>query len=172
MTQAPTERERERENGFRITGVTPGTTELVLTAGDITRHIPVTVLEPLNLFPTIPPFTRNGVTVTNNENGTIVIDGTATAGSSWYGDIELEAGRYKAEGCFISWSLFIRFRNPAGTYILSGNGTFTLTEKTTITVHLLINQGQPENPPVTLTPKLTRIGDAAADETIDGPDII
>lgn len=132
----------------------------------------MTVLEPPNLLPTIPTFTRNGVTVTNPGDGTLVINGTATAATRWDEDIELDAGRYKAEGCFISWRLFIRFRNPAGTYILSGNGTFTLTEKTPITVHLLINQGQPENPPVTLTPKLTRIGDATADETIDVPDIM
>ena len=147
-----------------VTGLNTGQTDLNINAGEVSATVPVTVLEPVNLFPDIPTFTKNGVSVTNNGDGTLIIAGTATAGVGEYRDIELDAGRYKTEGCFSSWSVYIRFRNQAGQWILQGNGTFTLAERTVITMHLLVNQGYPGTQPVTLAPKLTRIGDATGDD--------
>ena len=121
--------------------------------------MPVTVPDPLNLFPDITTFTRNGVTVTNNGDGTLIISGTANTRVDEYRDIELDAGRYRTEGCLGSWNLFIRFRNPAGQWLVQGNGTFTLAERTVITMHLLIKQGYPGTQRFKLAPKLTRIGD-------------
>ena len=148
--------------GISLTALTAGNTLVTVSCTglpSVAATVPVTVPDPLNLFPDIASFTRNGVTVTNNGDGTLAISGTATTGVGEYLDFELDAGRYRTEGCLGSWNLFIRFRNPAGQWLVQGNGTFTLAERTAITMQLLVSQGYPGTRPVTLTPRLTRIGD-------------
>lgn len=67
-----------------ITGIKPGSTSLKLTAGKVTKTIPVTV-KSRNLL-SYGPATGNGLTATVNGDGSLHVTGTAThqwAGLSW-----------------------------------------------------------------------------------------
>ena len=67
-----------------ITGIKPGSTSLKLTAGKITKTVPVTVLS-RNLL-AYGPASGNGLTATVNSDGSLHVTGTATGqwmGVSW-----------------------------------------------------------------------------------------
>ena len=67
-----------------ITGIKPGSTSLKLTAGKITKTVPITVLS-RNLL-SYGPASGNGLTVTVNSDGSLHVTGTATGqwkGVSW-----------------------------------------------------------------------------------------
>lgn len=69
---------------LNITGVKPGSTSLKLTAGKVTKTVPITVLS-RNLL-SYGPASGNGLTATVNSDGSLHITGTATrqwAGLSW-----------------------------------------------------------------------------------------
>lgn len=67
-----------------ITGIKPGSTSLKLTAGKITKTVPITVLS-RNLL-SYGPAEGNGLTATVNNDGSLHVTGTASrrwAGLSW-----------------------------------------------------------------------------------------
>ena len=67
-----------------ITGIKPGSTSLKLTAGKITKTVPITVLS-RNLL-AYGPASGNGLTATVNSDGSLHVTGTATGqwmGVSW-----------------------------------------------------------------------------------------
>jgi hypothetical protein len=67
-----------------ITGIKPGSTSLKLTAGKITKTVPITVLS-RNLL-SYGPAEGNGLTATVNSDGSLHVTGTATGqwrGLSW-----------------------------------------------------------------------------------------
>ena len=67
-----------------ITGIKPGATSLKLTAGKITKTVPITVLS-RNLL-SYGPASGNGLTATVNTDGSLHVTGTATRqwrGVSW-----------------------------------------------------------------------------------------
>lgn len=67
-----------------ITGIKPGSTSLKLTAGKITKTVPITVLS-RNLL-AYGPASANGLTATVNSDGSLHVTGTASrqwAGLSW-----------------------------------------------------------------------------------------
>lgn len=67
-----------------ITGIKPGSTSLKLTAGKITKTVPITVLS-RNLL-SYGPAEGNGLTATVNTDGSLHVTGTATrrwSGLSW-----------------------------------------------------------------------------------------
>lgn len=67
-----------------ITGIKPGSTSLKLTAGKITKTVPITVLS-RNLL-SYGPAEGNGLTVTVNTDGSLHVTGTAArqwAGLRW-----------------------------------------------------------------------------------------
>lgn len=69
---------------LNITGVKPGSTSLELTAGKITKTVPITVLS-RNLL-SYGPTSGNGLTATVNSDGSLHVTGTASrqwAGLSW-----------------------------------------------------------------------------------------
>lgn len=67
--------------GINITGVKPGSTSLKLTAGTVTKTVPVTVLS-RNLL-SYGPASGNGLTATVNTDGSLHVTGTATR--QWHG---------------------------------------------------------------------------------------
>lgn len=71
-------------DALSITGIKPGSTSLKLTAGKITKTVPVTVLS-RNLL-AYGPASSNGLTATVNSDGSLHVTGTATGqwmGVSW-----------------------------------------------------------------------------------------
>lgn len=67
-----------------ITGIKPGSTSLKLTAGKITKTVPITVLS-RNLL-SYGPAEGNGLTATVNNDGSLHVKGTSTkqwAGLAW-----------------------------------------------------------------------------------------
>ncbi len=67
-----------------ITGIKPGSTSLKLTAGTITKTVPVTV-KSINLL-SYGPASGSGLTATVNSDGSLHVTGTASrqwAGLSW-----------------------------------------------------------------------------------------
>lgn len=69
---------------LNITGVKPGSTSLKLTAGKVTKTVPITVLS-RNLL-SYGPASGNGLTATVNSDGSLHVTGTASrqwAGLSW-----------------------------------------------------------------------------------------
>ena len=67
-----------------ITGIKPGSTSLELTAGKITKTVPITVLS-RNLL-SYGPAEGSGLTATVNSDGSLHVTGTATGqwrGLSW-----------------------------------------------------------------------------------------
>lgn len=69
---------------LNITGVKPGSTSLKLTAGTVTKNVPVTV-KSRNLL-SYGPAEGNGLTATVNSDGSLHVTGTATGqwrGVSW-----------------------------------------------------------------------------------------
>ena len=66
---------------LNITGVKPGSTSLKLTAGKVTKTVPVTV-KSRNLL-SYGPAEGNGLTATVNTDGSLHVTGTATG--QWRG---------------------------------------------------------------------------------------
>lgn len=67
-----------------ITGIKPGSTSLKLTAGKITKTVPITVLS--RNLPSYGPASGNGLTATVNTDGSLHVTGAAArqwAGLGW-----------------------------------------------------------------------------------------
>ena len=98
------------------------------------------LLDVINLFPTQ---TLNGITFTNNGDGTVTVNGTATANAFYTKTMTLKAGTYTLSGCPNGGG-----DNKYALQILGlsdwddGDGyTFTLTEETVITIRIMIYSG-------------------------------
>lgn len=79
-----------------VTALTAGTTSLTITAGGVTKTIPVTVKP--NYLAEIPEGTRNGVTLKREGTGVTITGQTPTQFTAWEVDFTLEAGRYLLDG--------------------------------------------------------------------------
>lgn len=77
---------------LNITGVKPGSTSLKLTAGKITKTVPITV-KSSNLL-SYGPASGNGLTATVNSDGSLHVTGTATR--QWRGVCGSSRARYRA----------------------------------------------------------------------------
>lgn len=64
-----------------ITGIKPGSTSLKLTAGKITKTVPITVLS-RNLL-SYGPAEGNGLTATVNTDGSLHVTGAAARSMAW-----------------------------------------------------------------------------------------
>lgn len=109
-----------------ITGIKPGSTSLKLTAGTITKTVPITVLS-RNLL-SYGPAEGNGLTATVNTDGSLHVTGTATGqwrGLSWTFPCPVQ-GTVKLKGSTTqkvdSWdSLTCSVHVDAGTYTLDAS---------------------------------------------------
>ena len=92
--------------------------------------------------------TSNGVTFTVNDDGTITVNGTATAGA-WLnvsGPLVLPAGNYILSGCPSGGAYsttYVLSSNPAADY--GNTKAFTLTEETEIVVNIGVYAGYTAN---------------------------
>ena len=79
-----TENTKTQWGGVSVEALSTGNTEIILTAGGVTRKIPVTVLS-RNLL-SYGPAEGNGLTATVNSDGSLHVKGTSTkqwAGLAW-----------------------------------------------------------------------------------------
>lgn len=112
-----------------ITGIKPGSTSLELTAGKITKTVPVTVLS-RNLL-AYGPASGNGLTATVNSDGSLHVTGTATGqwmGVSWtfpctvQGNVILSRPT-SIDGLTVSVKCLDADGGQLGTQINTGNAT-------------------------------------------------
>lgn len=110
-----------------ITGIKPGSTSLKLTAGKITKTVPITVLS-RNLL-SYGPAEGNGLTATVNSDGSLHVTGTATGqwmGVSWtfpctvQGNVILSRPT-SIDGLTVSVKTFDADGGQLGTQIIVGN---------------------------------------------------
>ena len=100
---------------LNITGVKPGSTSLKLTAGTVTKNVPVTV-KSRNLL-SYGPAEGNGLTVTVNSDGSLHITGTASkqwTGVAWVFPCPVQGN--------------VTLRTPTSTTGLSVNVKFVLLQ--------------------------------------------
>ena len=104
-----------------ITGIKPGSTSLKLTAGKITKTVPITVLS-RNLL-SYGPAEGNGLTATVNTDGSLHVTGTVTSrhkGLAWRCPTPSDAlGKtvtYKAKSPSDTYS-YVAFFNKAGNQV-------------------------------------------------------
>lgn len=112
-----------------ITGIKPGSTSLKLTAGKITKTVPVTVLS-RNLL-AYGPASSNGLTATVNSDGSLHVTGTATGqwmGMSWtfpctvQGNVILSRPT-SIDGLTVSVKCLDADGGQLGTQVVAGNAT-------------------------------------------------
>ncbi|KFI86198.1 hypothetical protein BREU_1367 [Bifidobacterium reuteri DSM 23975] len=108
-----------------VTGLKTGTTSLDITAGTVTKSVPVRVA-PAGLFPIMDnqlPTTVNGITFSQGAlPGSIHVKGTSTAWTQIEADVTLEAGTYTL-ACTNGkgWTYGVRMRITGGDdSIISG----------------------------------------------------
>lgn len=110
-----------------ITGIKPGSTSLKLTAGKITKTVPITVLS-RNLL-SYGPAEGNGLTATVNSDGSLHVTGTATGqwmGVSWtfpctvQGNVILSRPT-SIDGLTVSVKCLDADGGQLGTQIIAGN---------------------------------------------------
>ena len=98
-----------------ITGIKPGSTSLKLTAGKITKTVPITVLS-RNLL-SYGPAEGNGLTATVNTDGSLHVTGTAArqwAGLAWTFPCPVQ-GTVKLSGTSIAGLIFsVKFLDAEG----------------------------------------------------------
>lgn len=98
-----------------ITGIKPGSTSLKLTAGKITKTVPITVLS-RNLL-SYGPAEGNGLTATVNTDGSLHVTGTAArqwAGLRWTFPCPVQ-GTVKLSGTSIAGLIFsVKFLDAEG----------------------------------------------------------
>jgi hypothetical protein len=99
-----------------ITGIKPGSTSLKLTAGKITKTVPITVLS-RNLL-SYGPAEGNGLTATVNNDGSLHVTGTPTRqwrGLSWTFHIPVQETMILRTSVFISGlSVSVKFLDAKG----------------------------------------------------------
>lgn len=99
-----------------ITGIKPGSTSLKLTAGKITKTVPITVLS-RNLL-SYGPAEGNGLTATVNTDGSLHVTGTATrrwSGLSWRFRLPVQETMILRTSVFISGLSFsVKFLDAKG----------------------------------------------------------
>lgn len=115
-----------------ITGIKPGSTNLELTAGKITKTVPITVLS-RNLL-SYGPAEGNGLTATVNTDGSLHVTGTVTSrhkGLAWRCPTPSDAlGKtvtYKAKSPSDTYS-YVAFFNKAGNQV----GDIALNKSVTV----------------------------------------
>lgn len=110
-----------------ITGIKPGSTSLKLTAGKITKTVPITVLS-RNLL-SYGPAEGNGLTATVNSDGSLHVTGTATGqwmGVSWtfpctvQGNVILSMPT-SIDGLTVSVKCLDADGGQLGTQVITGN---------------------------------------------------
>lgn len=110
-----------------ITGIKPGSTSLKLTAGTITKTVPITVLS-RNLL-SYGPAEGNGLTATVNSDGSLHVTGTATGqwmGVSWtfpctvQGNVILSRPT-SIDGLTVSVKCLDADGGQLGTQVIAGN---------------------------------------------------
>ena len=110
-----------------ITGIKPGSTSLKLTAGKITKTVPITVLS-RNLL-SYGPAEGNGLTATVNSDGSLHVTGTATGqwmGVSWtfpctvQGNVILSRPT-SIDGLTVSVKCLDADGGQLGTQVIAGN---------------------------------------------------
>lgn len=112
-----------------ITGIKPGSTSLKLTAGKITKTVPITVLS-RNLL-SYGPAEGNGLTATVNTDGSLHVTGTATGqwrGLSWtfpcpvQGNVILSRPT-SIDGLTVSVKCLDADGGQLGAQVIAGNAT-------------------------------------------------
>lgn len=137
-----------------ITGIKPGSTSLKLTAGKITKTVPITVLS-RNLL-SYGPVEGNGLTATVNTDGSLHVTGTATGqwrGLSWTFPCPVQ-GTVKLSGTSIAGLSFdIKCLDAKGQQLGDqmnlGNSVMAIPAGT---VSLFINVISTETTPTETTP--------------------
>lgn len=101
-----------------------------------------------NLLPSINETrTINGITWTKNADGSVTLDGTATANSVYdfgRGSLTLKAGTYTTKEQSSGGILLTVFHvvNGSASVLLSGGGTFTLTQDESIFLRYFVASGK------------------------------
>lgn len=134
---------------LNITGVKPGSTSLKLTAGKVTKTVPITVLS-RNLL-SYGPASGNGLTATVNSDGSLHITGTATrqwAGLSWtfpcpvQGIVTLSRPT-SLDGLTVSVKCFDAKGGQLGTQINVGNARTVPAGTVSLRFEILANEATP-----------------------------
>lgn len=132
-----------------ITGIKPGSTSLKLTAGKITKTVPITVLS-RNLL-SYGPAEGNGLTATVNTDGSLHVTGTATGqwrGLSWTFPCPVQ-GTVKLSGTSIAGlSPSVKFLDAKGYQlggqVTSGNNAVAIPAGTvSLRFEILSNEATP-----------------------------
>lgn len=146
-----------------VAGLDTGQTNLNLTAGTTTATVPVTVLEPLNMFPAFQTTAKYGVAMTALDDGGYRFDGTATQAVSLSAWIRpLQAGTYRLDGPPDSNPVWVRVKDSIDTFLVRGTGRFTLDTAQDVQVDLVISAHTYDG--LTIHPTLYRTVPTAADE--------
>ena len=132
-----------------ITGKSVGATSLKLTAGKITKTVPITVLS-RNLL-SYGPAEGNGLTVTVNSDGSLHVTGTATGqwkGVSWtfpctvQGNVILSRST-SIDGLAVSVKCLDADGGQLGAQVIVGNATAIPAGTVSLRFEILSNEATP-----------------------------
>jgi len=134
---------------LNITGVKPGSTSLKLTAGPITKTVPVTV-KSRNLL-AYGPASGNGLTATVNSDGSLHVTGTASrqwAGLSWtfpcpVQGIVILSRPTSLDGLTVSVKCLDAKGGQLGTQINTGNARTVPAGTVSLRFEILANEATP-----------------------------
>lgn len=132
-----------------ITGIKPGSTNLKLTAGKITKTVPITVLS-RNLL-SYGPASGNGLTATVNSDGSLHVTGTATGqwrGLSWtfpcpVQGIVILSRPTSLDGLTVSVKCLDAKGGQLGTQINAGNARTVPAGTVSLRFEILANEATP-----------------------------
>lgn len=132
-----------------ITGIKPGSTSLKLTAGKITKTVPITVLS-RNLL-SYGPAEGNGLTATVNSDGSLHVTGTATGqwmGVSWtfpctvQGNVILSRPT-SIDGLTVSVKCLDADGGQLGTQVIAGNAMAVPAGTVSLRFEILSSEATP-----------------------------
>lgn len=132
-----------------ITGIKPGSTSLKLTAGKITKTVPITVLS-RNLL-SYGPAESNGLTATVNTDGSLHVTGTATGqwrGLSWtfpcpvQGNVILSRPT-SIDGLTVSVKCLDADGGQLGAQVIAGNATAVPAGTVSLRFEILSSEATP-----------------------------
>ena len=132
-----------------ITGIKPGSTSLKLTAGKITKTVPITVLS-RNLL-AYGPAESNGLTATVNTDGSLHVTGTATGqwrGLSWtfpcpvQGNVILSRPT-SIDGLTVSVKCLDADGGQLGAQVIAGNATAVPAGTVSLRFEILSSEATP-----------------------------
>lgn len=132
-----------------ITGIKPGSTSLKLTAGKITKTVPITVLS-RNLL-SYGPAESNGLTATVNTDGSLHVTGTATGqwrGLSWtfpcpvQGNVILSRPT-SIDGLTVSVKCLDADGGQLGAQVIAGNATAVPAGTVSLRFEILSREATP-----------------------------